>query len=326
MAGENGARHAHGGSAESGKPVALIADDSRIVRATLIKHVQDMFVFREALDGEEAWETLLRDPEIQLVITDLTMPRLDGYGLLQRMRASPMRRLKDMPVVVVSGSDDPEERERARLCGATDLITKGMPAAQLASRLDILAQLIRSQNRFEENESADFQVAAQSLTSPYVFHAEAEAMLRHALRHRQDFTLLCIALASARGALPETVLEQVSLALKRTIRQTDTLAHTGAAEFAITTASLDAQASRGFAERLCRLVAAAGADSDKTLAPIAACGVVSVAEFPGRGEAATPALHDLWDAARRRALAGLRAGKSGAVGAEEELALKQDVI
>jgi PleD family two-component response regulator len=308
---------------DTGKPVALIVDDSRIVRATLMKHVQDLFDFREALDGEDAWESLLRDPDIQLVITDLTMPRLDGYGLLQRMRASPMRRLKEMPVVVVSGSDDPEERERARACGATDLITKGMPTAQLTARLDILAQLIRSQNRFEKSESGDFQAAAQSLTSPYVFHSEAEAMLRHAVRHRQDFTLLCIAVAGHAGKLPATMLDQISLVLKRTIRQTDTLARTGAAEFTITTASLDAQASRGFGERLCRLVMAAGADSDKPVALIAACGLVSVAEFLV-DSMTPPALHDLWDVARRRCMASLRAGLPGPVGAAEEATLPKE--
>ena len=38
------------------KPRILIADDSRIVRATLIKHIQGLFEFREALDGEQAWK------------------------------------------------------------------------------------------------------------------------------------------------------------------------------------------------------------------------------------------------------------------------------
>lgn len=313
MAGEIGA-HTDGVRNASGKPVLLIADDSRIVRATLMKHVQDMFEFREASDGEDAWERLLRDPDIQLVITDLTMPRLDGYGLLQRMRASPMRRLKEMPVVVVSGSDDPEERERARACGATDLIAKGMPTEQLVSRLDILAQLVRSQDRFERAESGDFHAATQSLTSPYVFHSEAEAMLRHAVRHRQDFTLLCLALAAQGGDMPESVLAAVSLALKRTIRQTDTLARTGPSEFAITTASLDTQASRGFGDRLCRLAVQVGAETDRSCALVAACGLVSVEEFPG-GKAV---LHDLWDLARRRGMIGLLQGRTGAIGAAEQ--------
>jgi CheY-like chemotaxis protein len=95
------------------RPHALIADDSRIVRATLSKHLSDVFDFSEALDGEEAWECLLRDDSIDLLITDLIMPRLDGYGLLRRMRASRSDHLREMPVVVVSGTDDLEERCQA---------------------------------------------------------------------------------------------------------------------------------------------------------------------------------------------------------------------
>src|SRR6478735_9347312 len=117
------------------KPRVLIADDSRIVRATLIKHIEGLFDFREALDGEQAWETLLLDPGIRVVITDLTMPKLDGYGLLRRIRNSRVSRVRDIPVVVISGSDDSEERERAKAAGATDLITKGIATAQLLSRL-----------------------------------------------------------------------------------------------------------------------------------------------------------------------------------------------
>ena len=97
------------------KPRVLIADDSRIARATLIKHIEGLFEFREALDGEQAWEILLLDPHIRVVITDLTMPKLDGYGLLRRIRASKISRIRNIPVVVVSGSDEQEERDRAKI-------------------------------------------------------------------------------------------------------------------------------------------------------------------------------------------------------------------
>ncbi|MGB6056113.1 MAG: response regulator, partial [Burkholderiaceae bacterium] len=123
------------------KPRVLIADDSRIVRATLIKHIDGLFEFREAVDGEQAWATLLADSGIRVLITDLMMPKLDGYGLLRRIRACAIDRIRELPVIVISGSDQLEERERARAAGATDLITKGVATAQLLSRLDALARL-----------------------------------------------------------------------------------------------------------------------------------------------------------------------------------------
>lgn len=129
-----------------GKPRVLIADDSRIVRTMLIKHIEGMFEFREALDGEQAWETLLVDPSIRVVITDLTMPKLDGYGLLQRIRSSKINRIRNIPVVVISGSDERQERDRAMAAGATDLIIKGIGAAQLLSQLDVLSRLASPQS------------------------------------------------------------------------------------------------------------------------------------------------------------------------------------
>src|ERR1035437_8283020 len=108
-----------------------------------------MFEFREALDGEQAWETLLIDPNIRVVITDLTMPKLDGYGLLKRIRESKISRIRNLPVVIVSGSDEQEERERAKAAGASDLITKGIGTAQLVSRLDILSKLVNTKQEFE---------------------------------------------------------------------------------------------------------------------------------------------------------------------------------
>ena len=62
----------------SSLPRILIVDDSRIVRATIIKRICDRFDAREEVDGEAGWEALLIDPTLQLVITDHTMPRLDG--------------------------------------------------------------------------------------------------------------------------------------------------------------------------------------------------------------------------------------------------------
>lgn len=106
------------------RPRILIADDSRIVRLALIKRIDGMFDFREACNGEEAWEMLLADGHIRVLITDLTMPRLDGYGLLQRIRQSSITRLREMPVVVISGSDEQRERDRALAAGASDLITR----------------------------------------------------------------------------------------------------------------------------------------------------------------------------------------------------------
>lgn len=288
------------------RPRALIADDSRIVRATLSKHLGDLFAFSEALDGEQAWETLLRDEGIDLLITDLTMPRLDGYGLLRRMRGSRSEHLRQMPVVVISGTDDDEERIQAKNAGATDLISKGMPTAELVSRLDLLAQLVVAQKRSESGKDAE------SMLSPYAFQAEIEKLFAQTVRHGRDFALLNLA---AGAVLHAGMAERI----RQAIRQTDLLACTGPAEFTIATTSLDEVAARSFAERLCAAARHALVPDDIAASGgVVCCGIAALAES---GPNRAVALHALWAAARRRCQTGLKHGRPGPIGSAEESAL-----
>jgi len=145
------------------KPRVLIADDSRIVRTALIRRIGDGFEFREALDGEQAWEMLLLDPSIRVVITDLTMPKLDGYGLLDRIRNSRVRRIREVPVVVISGSDEQDEHARAKAAGATDLITKGIAAPHLLARLQVLSRPDAAPDADDELRTPDIGTALKWL-------------------------------------------------------------------------------------------------------------------------------------------------------------------
>ena len=69
-------------------PRVLIVDESRMVRAMIIKHIRDSYDFREESNGEAAWQVLVLDQSIQLVICSLSLPVLDGDGLLVLFRTS----------------------------------------------------------------------------------------------------------------------------------------------------------------------------------------------------------------------------------------------
>jgi two-component system cell cycle response regulator len=315
------------------KPRVLIADDSRIVRATLIKHIQGMFEFREALDGEQAWETLLLDPNIRVLITDLTMPKLDGYGLLQRIRTSKISRIRNMPVVVVSGSDEQQERDRAKAAGATDLITKGIGTAQLLSRLDILSKLVNTQREYEKSLEALVQNNGDpvaQLSSPYSLQTQAEAMLTYAIRHNKNFVLLsmCIGFRPTGhevsvGSPPASVINAVGQLLQGTVRQTDSVAKTGEAEFTVATGSINFDSARTFAERLCSAIGSANLVGDGQGDVVASCGLVSLCEQRASEPGVTPTLNALWDIAHRRGVLGLHRGTTGVVATEEETSLRQ---
>lgn len=312
----------------SALPRVLIADDSRIVRATLIKHIDGMFDFREALDGEQAWETILIDPSIRVVITDLTMPKLDGYGLLRRIRASKIGRIKNIPVIVISGNDEQEEKVRAKSFGATDLITKGIGTAQLLSRLDILTKLANTQGEFERDLEMLVQqppsVELFPLASAEEWNTRAQEMHEQATQQGKNFVILHICIRTKVGEAkrdadaPPEVLQAISQLLHQTLRQTDCVARSAAAEFIIATGNIHFDSTRHFAQRICSAISNAHLTPSSDVAIIASCGMVSLSEYGADTPSAVSNLKALRKIAVRRALTGLQHDLTGVVGAEEE--------
>ena len=158
-------------------PRVLIIDDSRMVRASIIRHVRGRFEVREEADGEAGWQTLLVDPTIQAVITDIGMPRLDGYGLLERMRASRLSRINTLPVVVISGDDEPEVRIKAKSAGATDFISKSVSHVELLARLDALTQLIEAYVSSKSSPLTDALALLRGRGSTWGRHETMEASI-----------------------------------------------------------------------------------------------------------------------------------------------------
>jgi PleD family two-component response regulator len=314
------------------KPRVLITDDSRIVRATLIKHIEGLFEFREAVDGEHAWETLLLDPNIRVVITDLTMPRLDGYGLLHRIRESKISRIRNLPVVVVSGSDEREERDRAKAAGATDLITKGIDTAQLLSRLEILSKLVSTQNEYERGLEALVQATPEAAqpapSSPEQLRVQADVLLANAVRNKKDFVVLNVSVGMKHTGLeglptcpPASVVSAIGHLLQRIVRQSDWVAQTGEAEFTLATGSISSEAARFFAQRVCQAITSANLLGDTRMSFVASCGLVSLSGFGS--DPAVVTLEAMWGLARQRAKSGLDRALTGVVGPDEEAAFQR---
>ena len=93
------------------KSVAIIDDDPNAVRLLKrILQVRGQYILHEATNGREGLEVILRErPDI--VLLDLMMPDLDGFGLLQVMKED--KALQDIPVIVVSAKElSPNERKR----------------------------------------------------------------------------------------------------------------------------------------------------------------------------------------------------------------------
>ena len=115
----------------------LVVDGSRVVRATLAKHLKDDFEIFEEHDGVSAWQTLMLDASIAAVVSGIHPPKLEAHDLLARLRASSMRRLREVPfVLIVSDLDNRAERQYDQTCGVTGFITKTMDKTTIVGILN----------------------------------------------------------------------------------------------------------------------------------------------------------------------------------------------
>jgi len=112
-------------TAPSARAAVLLVDDSRFVRASVLRSLGEGFRIIQADSGERAWEVLLLEPSIGAVLSDLSMPGVDGFELLRRVRGSMLTRVQGLPFVVLSGAVDQIHRDRAMSLGADRFIVKG---------------------------------------------------------------------------------------------------------------------------------------------------------------------------------------------------------
>lgn len=116
----------------------LIVDDSPQMATNLEIALSSLPGVRFAVAGSgvEALRLLESVGGAAAVITDLDMPRMDGFELIERLRADP--RYSRIPIIVASGSCDPDAPERARRLGANAYFVKPYSPAELKSRLEQL--------------------------------------------------------------------------------------------------------------------------------------------------------------------------------------------
>ncbi len=111
----------------------LTVDDSRTMRDMLrIALVEAGFKVTQAEDGIHGLEVLDREPP-RVIVTDINMPRLDGFGFIEAVRGD--SRYRSIPILVLTTESDDEKKMRARKAGATGWIVKPFDPAKLVAAI-----------------------------------------------------------------------------------------------------------------------------------------------------------------------------------------------
>jgi len=109
----------------------LMVDDSATVRQILqMTLVQAGYEVVEAIDGGDALK-LFTENNVDMLVTDLNMPNLDGIGLIKEVRQNPRNRF--MPIIMLTTESQPEQRKKGKTAGASGWITKPFRPEQLLS-------------------------------------------------------------------------------------------------------------------------------------------------------------------------------------------------
>ena len=115
----------------------LTVDDSRTMRDMLRLALIDAgFEVIQAEDGVHGLE-VLKGAQPDVIITDINMPRMDGYGFMEGVRSDPTYRA--VPILVLTTESSPEKKQRARDAGATGWIVKPFDSQKLVDAIHRVA-------------------------------------------------------------------------------------------------------------------------------------------------------------------------------------------
>ncbi|HEX2660820.1 MAG TPA: ATP-binding protein, partial [Polyangia bacterium] len=163
----------------------LIADDNADMREYLVRLLRERWLVDEVSDGAQALEQVRRNPP-DLILTDIMMPNLGGFGLLRELRADPL--IASIPVIMLSARAGEEARVEGLQAGADDYLPKPFSARELIARVATHLQLARMRKVAEADrqrlydlfeqapvgiivyEGPDLRISFQNATSRQIFN------------------------------------------------------------------------------------------------------------------------------------------------------------
>ena len=126
----------------------LVVDDTKDNLTVIGELLEPYYRVRLALSGERALKLAQIDPRPDLILLDVMMPEMDGYAVLERLRAIPATH--DIPVIFVTAMNATEDEEMGLRLGAVDYVTKPIRPAILLARINTHIELKQARDWLED--------------------------------------------------------------------------------------------------------------------------------------------------------------------------------
>ena len=141
---------------ESSQCCALVIDDSKPVRGILAQMLRELnFQITEAANGQEGLARLREHGQPDVATVNWRMPEMDGLEFIRAVRADP--RLRELPLLMISGESEPSQVATALAAGANEYIVKPCTRKTLSEKLKLLgisAHAIRNPSRTRQQRAA----------------------------------------------------------------------------------------------------------------------------------------------------------------------------
>ena len=134
-----------------GRFTILIVDDMPENLAVLGDLLQSDYRVRAASSGARALAAAVSEPRPDLILLDVMMPEMDGYEVLERLRAMPETR--DIPVIFVTAMDAAEDEARGLDLGAVDYIAKPLRPSIVRARVHTHLELKQARDRMRDQNA-----------------------------------------------------------------------------------------------------------------------------------------------------------------------------
>ncbi|MEJ2619408.1 MAG: response regulator, partial [Candidatus Thiodiazotropha sp.] len=195
----------------------------------------------EVEDGEQAWQAISQTSSIDMVFSDLSMPKVDGRTLLTNIRNSKNQHISNLPFIVVTGNDVTdaivEELEGLGACG---MVSKPFDPVMIRQFVEELATESDQENSEQAQDSLSQRDFLDNTTDKAQFMEIASRELSFAIRNKNELALAMLKVDQYDRIIShysEAAVEHILLALKEIIENhihpDDTLAYFGSGCFCI---------------------------------------------------------------------------------------------